>query len=280
MQKGKNQVTIPVGQGKLMLPHVMLWNLFVRRAIAESAGLLWQTHSMPDWFKRKISMLGADNHHRMEVEDAFTLVVERYLILALKEKGLRFDRTETLDGMPIRNMRVQSHHFVGPSGEDIRCHSLVTDPLTVHPMECLVSAVLTAGAGQGCRNCRFTASGCSYCLDGRLRQMLVATGKFQPFDEFGWPVLKAALGEPYAACLEDLGRHELYRLRLEKADLLKELRKARLEERKAISGNKECPWRKLHLRTQRELKKAIQALGKPDKGEEDGDSSPDEPADL
>jgi hypothetical protein len=106
----------------------------------------------------------------------------------------------------------------------------------------------------------------------------VATGKFQPFDEFGWPVLKAALGEPYAACLEDLGRHELYRLRLEKADLLKELRKARLEERKAISGNKECPWRKLHLRTQRELKKAIQSLGKPDADGGGEEEAPEDPA--
>jgi len=258
-----------------MLPHVMLWNLFVRRAIAESAGLLWQTHNMPGWFKRRISMLGADNHHRMEVEDAFTLVTERYLILALKEREIRFDSTETLEGMPIRNMRVQCHHFQGPAGEDIRCHSLVTDPLTVHPMEVLTSAVLTAGATRGCRNCRFTANDCSYCLNGRLRQMLVATGKFLPFDEVGWPVLKGLLGEPYAACLEDLGAFELARLSLEKSGLLKELRKARSEERKAIRENKDCPWSKLHVRTQRDLKKAIQSLGKPDT--EGDDDSPAEP---
>ena len=261
-----------------MLPHVMLWNLFVRRAISESSGLLWQTHAMPDWFKRKISMLGSDNHHRMEVEDAFTLATERYLILALKEKNFRFDRTETLEDMPIRNMRVHSHHFKGPAGEDVRCHSLVTDPLTVHPMECLTSAVLTAGANKGCRNCRFKATDCSYCLDGRLRQLLVATGRFQPFDEFGWPVLKAALGQPYAACLEDLGKFELERLKQSKLDLLKELRSGSVEERRAVRANKDCPWRKLHLRTQRDLKKALRALGKSDGDGEVDDGPFEDPA--
>jgi len=53
------------------------------------------------------------------------------------------------------------------------------------------------------------------------------------------------------------------------------LRKARSEERKAIRENKDCPWSKLHVRTQRDLKKAIQSLGKPDT--EGDDDSPAEP---
>ena len=65
------------------------------------------------------------------------------------------------------------------------------------------------------------------------------------------------------------------RLSLEKSGLLKELRKARSEERKAIRENKDCPWSKLHVRTQRDLKKAIQSLGKPDS--EGDDDSPAEP---
>lgn len=250
-----------------MLPHVLLWNLFVRRGIAESADLLWQTHAMPDWYKRRISMVGTDNHHRMEVEDLFTLVVERYLILAMKEKGFHFNRTETLEGMPIRNMRVQCHHYVGPEGELVRCHSLVTDPLTVHPMECLTSAVLTASAGKGCRNCRFTGEHCSYCLDGRLRQMLLGTGKFHPFDEVGWPTLKKVLGEPYATCLEDMGRFEVERVKIKKTELLKEMKKARADERKALKENKDCPWRKLHMSTQKDMKKAIQSLQNPENNE-------------
>jgi len=243
-----------------MFPEVTVWNLFVRRAIAEATMLLCKTHAMPDWYKRKLCLLGSDNHHRMEVEDAFSLVVERYLILALKEKGFRFGGTEVLEGMPIRNMRVQCHHFIGPANEDVRCHTLVTDPLTVQPMECLTATVLTAGATKGCRNCRFQAKDCSYCLDGRLREMLCATGKFQPFDLVGWPTLKAGLGLPYSDCLEEFGRFEMERLQVTKGTVLKAMRLAIAEEKRVLLEKNNCPWRKMHLKQRRDLKKAIQAL--------------------